>query len=181
MYTSLEIEFKCKINEDDYNSLLQEFNLADKVNKQTNYYFDTNDQKLINNHIILRIREKDYNVKLTSKTPTNEGTLERHILLTKEEQNKMLNEGFDASIIGINEYVHNLCKLETYRVKTPYKSGTLFFDKNVYYDTVDYEIEFEVTDEQLGKKEFFEFLENHNIPFVKMESKSKRAYKKGIR
>lgn len=180
MYTSIEIEFKTAINEEQYLSLLQEFGLENKVNKQTNYYFDTFDQKLIKNNIILRIREKDYNVKLTSKTPTNEGTLERHILLTKDEQIKMLNEGFNANIIEIDEYVHNVAKLETYRAKTQYKSGTLFFDKNVYYDTVDYEIEFEVTNEELGKQEFMEFLEIHNIPFIKMESKSKRAYKKGI-
>ena len=178
MYTSLEIEFKTAIDDDTYISLLKEFNLVDKVNKQTNFYFDTPDLKLIKNHIILRIREKDYNVKLTSKTPTGEGTLERHILLTKDEQNKMLKEGFDASVIEINEYVHNVAKLETYRAKTSYKSGTLFFDKNVYYDTVDYEIEFEVADEELGKKEFLEFLKEHNITYKKMVSKSKRAYKK---
>ena len=38
MYTSLEIEFKCKIDEDTYKLLLEEFNLTNEVKTQINYY-----------------------------------------------------------------------------------------------------------------------------------------------
>jgi uncharacterized protein YjbK len=59
-----------------------------------------------------------------------------------------------------------------------YKSGTLFFDMNTYYDEIDYEIEFESENTELGKKEFLEFLEENNLEYIKIVSKSKRAYEK---
>ena len=178
MYTSLEIEFKTKITKEQYEKLMKKFNLENDILIQTNYYFDTPDHKLINNDIILRIREKSYNIKLTSKTKQETGTLERHIVLNKDEAYKMIKEGFDASIIGINEKVKNIASLTTHRATIPHKRGTLFFDKNIYYDVVDYEIEFEVENEDEGKKEFLEFLEENNLEYIKMVSKSKRAYKK---
>ncbi len=178
MYTSLEIEFKSKITKEQYEALLKKYNLLDKVFEQTNYYFDTPDHKLINNHIILRIREKSYNIKLTSKTKQEIGTLERHLVLDKDTAYKMINEGFDASIIGINEEVSNIASLTTYRAKTSYKNGTLFLDKNTYFGHTDYEIEFEAEEIELGKKEFLEFLEENNLEYIKIVSKSKRAYEK---
>ena len=153
-------------------------NLEDKVFKQTNYYFDTPDHKLINNHIILRIREKSYNIKLTSKTKQEIGTLEKHIVLATDEAYKMIKEGFDASLIGINEKVINIASLTTHRAKTTYKNGTIFLDKNTYFDTTDYEIEFEAAEIELGRKEFLEFLEENNLEYIKIVSKSKRAYEK---
>ena len=178
MYTSLEIEFKTAINKDEYEKLIKLFNLENEVFVQTNYYFDTLNHSLINEHVILRIREKAHNIKLTSKTPQDIGTLEKHIILNKDEAYKMIKEGFDASIIGINKNVTNVATLTTHRATTPYKNGKLFFDKNTYYDITDYEIEFECDDEEKGKELFLEFLKEHNINYIKMESKSKRAFKK---
>ena len=62
MYTSLEIEFKTAINKDEYERLIKLFNLENEIFAQTNYYFDTLDYSLINEHIILRIREKKHNI-----------------------------------------------------------------------------------------------------------------------
>ena len=178
MYTSLEIEFKTKINKDEYEYFIKLFDLEKQIFAQTNYYFDTTNHDLIDNHIILRIREKAHNIKLTSKTPQEIGTLEKHVILNKDTAYKMIKEGFDASIIDINQNVVNVATLTTYRATIEYKGGKLFFDKNTYYNTIDYEIEFECDDEQHGKELFLEFLNEHNIQYVKMESKSKRAYKK---
>ena len=178
MYTSVEIEYKTKINKEDYLKLIEKFNLKDLIFTQTNYYFDTPTHSLINNDIVLRIREKAHNIKLTSKTPQQEGLLERHIILTKEEAYKMIENGFNANIIEINKDVKLVASLTTHRCKMNYKSGTLFFDMNTYYDETDYEIEFESEDSELGQKEFLEFLEENNLKFIKMPSKSSRAYKK---
>ena len=178
MYTSLEIEFKTKISKDEYEKLIELFDLKDKIFTQTNYYFDTPNHFLINNNIILRIREKSHNIKLTSKSPLDTGLLERHIILDKDKAYEMIKDGFDASIIEIDHFVKNVATLTTHRATIPYKSGTLFFDKNTYYDQIDYEIEFEAENEVVGKQEFFEFLKEHNIQYIKMESKSLRAYKK---
>ena len=178
MYTSLEIEFKTKITKEQYETLMEKYSLNDKVFSQTNYYFDTSSHTLLNSGTILRIREKAHNIKLTSKTKQDVGTLERHIILEKDKAYKMIKEGFDASIIEINGFVKNIATLTTYRAKTNYKTGTLFFDKNTYYDEVDYEIEYEALDLENGKKEFLEFFEENNLEYIKMISKSKRAYKK---
>ena len=178
MYTSLEIEFKTAIKKDEYEKLIQLFNLENEIFTQTNYYFDTLDYSLLNKHVILRIREKAHNIKLTSKTPQDIGTLERHIILEKKEAYKMIKEGFNANIIGIDKNVVNVASLTTHRATTSYKKGKLFFDKNTYYSITDYEIEFEYDDEEKGKQIFLEFLKEHNIDYVKMESKSKRAFKK---
>lgn len=178
MYTSLEIEFKSALTKEEYELLIQTYNLENKSFIQTNFYFDTNNYDLLNNKIILRIREKDYNIKLTSKIKQEIGTLERHIILDKEKAYEMIKNGFDANIIGIDYNVVNIAKLQTERVKFPYKNGIIFLDKNTYYDTVDYEVEFEAEDIELGKKEFNEFLNEHNLKFQKLESKGKRAYKK---
>ena len=178
MYTSLEIEFKTAISENEYKKLIKLFNLENDVFAQTNYYFDTLDCSLLNKHIILRIREKAHNIKLTSKTPQDIGTLEKHIILDRDEAYKMIKEGFDANIIGIDENVTNVATLTTHRATTSYKNGKLFFDKNTYYNTTDYEIEFECDNEETGKELFLEFLKEHNINYIKMESKSKRAFKK---
>ena len=177
MYTSLEIEFKTKISKDEYERLIDLFNLKDKVFIQTNYYFDTNSHSLINQGIVLRIREKTHNIKLTSKTPQDGALLERHIVLEKQEAYKMIENGFDAKIIEINVFVTNVATLKTHRAKMNYKSGTLFFDMNEYYDTVDFEIEFESDNNEIGLQEFNEFLQENNLTFIKMESKSSRAYK----
>ena len=152
MYTSLEIEFKTAISEYEYKKLIKLFNLEKDVFAQTNYYFDTLDYSLMREHIILRIREKAHNIKLTSKTPQEIGTLEKHIILNKDEAYKMIKEGFNANIIGINKHVTNVATLTTHRATTTYKSGKLFFDKNTYYGTTDYEIEFECDNEETGKE-----------------------------
>ena len=105
MYTSLEIEFKTKITKEQYETLMEKYSLNDKVFSQTNYYFDTPSHTLINNGTILRIREKAHNIKLTSKTKQEVGTLERHIILEKDNAYQMIKEGLSTlriNILGIN-------------------------------------------------------------------------------
>lgn len=171
-----EIEFKTFINEDEYNALLVEFGLENNIFKQTNHYFDTEDTKLINLQIVLRIREKGNNYKLTKKVRSNIGADETHIFITKEEADKLIKEGFNAEIIGLPYDVKKVCELTTYRASAPYKDGTIFFDKSVYYGKVDYEIEYEVDDDKEGKKIFNEFLKSHNIKHQESIRKSKRAF-----
>lgn len=180
MYTNLEIEFKSGLTTEEYEKLIKKYDLENKTFIQTNYYFDTENLDLIKNQIILRIREKDYNIKLSSKTKTTEGALERHIILEKEKAFEMIKNGFDASIIGIEHNVKLVASLQTQRTKMPYKTGVIFLDKNTYYDTVDYEVEFEAKNRIDGTIDFNNFLDDNDLKQVKLESKSKRAYKKSL-
>ncbi len=176
MYVNKEIEFKTFITEEQYNNLLEEFGLDNNVFAQTNHYFDTDDTKLIAEQTVLRIRQKGNNFKITKKTRAEVGADETHILISKEKALDILKNGFDASIIGLPYYVHKVAELTTYRVSTPYKNGTLFFDKSEYYGNVDYEIEYEVDDVKEGTLDFQKFLDDHNIIYKESIRKSKRAY-----
>ena len=176
MYMNKEIEFKTFITEDNYNDLVKEFGLENNIFSQINHYFDTDDTKLLKEKTVLRIRQKGNNYKLTKKTRAEVGADETHILLSKDKAKGFLENGLDASIIGIPYKVHKICELTTYRCSAPYKNGTIFFDKSVYYDKVDYEIEYEVDDVKEGQKDFKDFLQRHNITYVESIRKSKRAF-----
>jgi len=176
MYVNKEIEFKTFITKEQYEKLLDEFGLDNNVFAQTNHYFDTDDTKLIAEQTVLRIRQKGNNYKITKKTRAEVGADETHILISKEKAEDILKNGFDASIIGLPYFVHKVAELTTYRVSTPYKNGTLFFDKSVYYGNTDYEIEYEVDDVKEGTIDFKKFLEDHDITYKESIRKSKRAY-----
>ncbi len=173
MNKNKEIEFKTFISKETYDTLLEEFNLANNIFPQTNYYFDTEDTKLMEDQTVLRIRQKGNNFKLTR---SKIGADETHILLTKEKATEMLKSGFDASIIGLPFEVKKIAELTTYRASCPYKDGTLFFDRSEYYGKVDYEIEYEVDEIKQGLKDFKEFLNYYNIEYVESIRKSKRAF-----
>lgn len=176
MKHNLEIEFKTAIQKETYDELLKQFDLENNVFKQTNYYFDTDNLDLDNSKIVLRIRQKGNQYKLTSKSHSNEGAFETHVFITEEEALKMLRDGFDASIINLSFYVRKVSELSTYRVSTSYKNGVIFFDKSVYYGKTDYEIEYEADSQEQGKKDFDSFLNEYNIDLVKSVRKSSRAY-----
>lgn len=176
MYINKEIEFKTFITEEIYNKLISVFGLDNNIFAQTNHYFDTEDTKLLSEKTVLRIRQKGNNFKLTKKTRAEVGADETHILLSKEKALELIKNGFDAKIIGLPYYVTKLAELTTYRASIPYRDGTLFFDKSVYYGHVDYEIEYEVDDIRQGTKDFQKFLDEYDITYKESIRKSKRAF-----
>lgn len=178
MYTKLEIEFKSQITQTEYETLMKKYGLENKIIPQTNFYFDTPNYDLQKNKIALRIRQKEHSVKLTAKVKQKVGTLERHIILDEDKALHMIENGFNANVIGVDYNVVNFAQLTTLRAKIPFKSGIIFFDKSIYYDVVDYEVEFEVEDIEKGKVEFYDFLLENNLTYKPIVSKTKRAYEK---
>ena len=176
MKTNIEIEFKTFITKEKYDYLIGQFDLEGNIFSQVNYYFDTANLDLLNANLVLRIRKKGSFYKLTSKSHSDNGAYETHILLDEDEALNMIQNGFDANIIGINHFVKNICALQTDRVSTPYKDGVVFFDKSSYYGKVDYEIEYEVDSYKEGKVAFKAFLDEFDIPSVPSIRKSYRAY-----
>ncbi|MBQ3253426.1 MAG: CYTH domain-containing protein [Acholeplasmatales bacterium] len=176
MHKNREIEFKTFISEEDYNRLISEFGLDNNIFAQTNFYFDTDDLKLMNEKTVLRIRQKGNNFKLTKKTRAEVGADETHILISKDKALDLLQNGFNAKVIGLPYFVTKIAELTTYRASVPFKDGTLFLDKSVYYGNVDYEIEYEVDDVKQGTKDFQLFMKQYNIEYKESIRKSKRAY-----
>ncbi|MDL2292043.1 CYTH domain-containing protein [Acholeplasma sp. OttesenSCG-928-E16] len=180
MRTNIEIEFKCKIDEKTYNRLIDAFNLRDAIFLQTNYYFDDEKLSLLSRRLVLRIRKKsDTYYKVTLKSQHHEETFEKHILLTKEQALDMLENGFNVNeFFDFDCFVKHRATLDNYRVSVVYENGKLFFDKCVYNDNVDYEIEYEALDYQKGLETFNNFLKAEKIPFMTSKKKSERAFGK---
>lgn len=179
MKTSIEIEFKTLLNEEQYNSLLDLFEIRNNVFKQENYYFDTNDFYLRKNGMALRIRHKGSIFKMTLKTPFEGNLREDSILLDEETAKNYIAYGFNLKdILNVDLNVYNTAMQETFRATTPYKDGRLFIDKSNYYGKTDYELEYEVDEKEEGLKIFHEFLKENNITYSRSLHKIDRVYSK---
>ena len=94
--SNIEIEFKTAIDKEKYLELLELFELVDNVFKQTNFYFDTINLDLNNDHTVLRIRQNDDRYKVTLKRQSEERAFENHVFLTKEQALEMIENGFNT-------------------------------------------------------------------------------------
>ncbi len=179
MTKNIEIEFKTSISVDKYNELLQLFNLENNIFKQTNHYFDTDDFNLNHEKIVLRIRQKHENkFKVTLKSQSENGAFESHVLLKKDQAEKMIANGFNTTDFfeDLDYFVTFKASLVNYRVSTPYEGGTLFLDRCEYCDVVDYELEYEVSNYDEGLRLFERFVSKHDIPIKTTKRKSERAF-----
>lgn len=186
----IEIEFKNLLTKDEFQQLLSHFSITEKAfKKQINYYFDTSQFLLKENNSALRIRFKNDKYTLTLKQPAAIGLLETHQVLTEEQALLLLNdEQFPKGDIydilnkeGISpSLVKFFGKLTTSRAELSYKNGLLVFDHSSYLDTDDYELEYEVADENSGQAHFHELLKDQAIPLRKTENKIMRFYIKSL-
>jgi len=179
MNKNIEIEFKTEITVEKYQELLSLFNLENNIFKQVNHYFDTDDYKLNQEKIVLRIRQKGENhFKVTLKSQSEFGAFESHVLLQKDQALDMIKNGFNTKdyFDDIDYFVTFRVSLDNYRVSTPYEGGVLFLDRCEYCNITDYEVEYEVGNYHEGEKLFHQFLEDHNIPFKQTKRKSERAF-----
>ncbi|WP_099364328.1 CYTH domain-containing protein [Fredinandcohnia onubensis] len=186
MSQELEIEFKNILEEDEYRRLLSAFSISeDKKVIQENFYFDTPKFSLKDVGAALRIREKNGIYTLTLKQPVKRGLLETHQVLSKEEAEQMLNGGniIEGEVISIlkglsieTSDVRFFGSLKTKRAEVEYKNGLLVLDKSYYLNQIDFEVEYEVTDEVSGKVVFKELLQQYKIPIRKTDNKILRFY-----
>ncbi len=182
----LEIEFKNLLTKQEYNQLI-EFFKVDKINikKQINHYFDTASFLLKNAQSALRIREKGDYFEMTLKQPAQIGLLETNQILQKQEATKLLDhhkfpEGpIKDKLLSIKvplESLEYFGSLTTNRVEFDYKDGLLVLDHSYYLNAEDFEIEYEVTDPDVGELAFNELLSTISIPKRKTENKVQRFY-----
>lgn len=176
---NIEIEFKTIVSKEKYDTLLKDFGLQDNIFKQVNYYFDTDHYDLNNQQIVLRIRKKrDTYYKVTLKSQSTRGAFENHVLLSKEQAEEMIKNGFSTKDFfeDIDYYVTFKVSLDNYRVSTPYLEGILFLDRCEYCNTTDYEIEYEVRNYDEGLAIFNNFLKEYQIELHPTKRKSERAF-----
>lgn len=176
MTQQLEIEYKNMLTKEEFSRLCTFFNItAESFHSQTNHYFDTKDFALKNVKSGLRIREVQNRFECTLKEPaTGIGLTETTDLLSKIEVQSILS---GHSVIHAHEVESRLQALQidphdlqllgtlyTKRAEIKYEGGLLVFDHSQYAETDDYELEYEVSNEETGKVIFEKLLVLHSIP-----------------
>ncbi|MDR0299617.1 MAG: CYTH domain-containing protein [Streptococcaceae bacterium] len=184
MPTHLEIEYKSLLSMPEYEQLMKLFSHIKPVS-QTNFYFDTEDLKLRENRLALRIRCFATSAEMTLKVPQEVGNIEHNIDIPLNEaksmiENKSLSKCLQ-NISSIRDIIedHGLIfdnitcigSLKTTRREYQIPIGLVALDYNEYLGTSDYELELEVEDNTQGQKDFNDFLEKNGIEFRYARSK----------
>ena len=185
----LECEARAMIDEATYEAIKSFYVTHNKnhhslVNKNT--YIDTKDLFIINNHMVLRIREIDGKDKeLTLKVKSDNGDLEYNYPLSNEEEKQLIQELKIPSVEIkriLKEKKIDESKLEiitvlvTERIEIPYDNFLFVIDKNHYGDTTDYNLEVESDTKENAIKYLNELGKPFNVEYKKgYVSKSRRA------
>lgn len=187
MAQELEIEFKNLLSENEYQKLINYFEIDEKdYFIQENIYFDTSDFKLKQHHAALRIRIKNDFAEMTLKTPKENHLLETTLPLTLESARQLIDDKHflptseiaqTLEKLGLNtsEPVQLITYLKTKRAEKSLKDGLVVLDQSWYGNQSDYELEVEARDEQTGEKFFLQILESFDIPRRETKNKIQRA------
>jgi len=181
----IEIEFKNLLTNDEYKKIITCFPFPTEGIIQTNYYFETPNFLLKQHQSALRIREKNGHYQLTLKEPLEEGLLETHDKLTKEEAENWIhgdpipqfNTSRQLKKMNISpEDLQYYGKLITTRLE--YKEGKLTYvlDESHYNNHSDFELEIEAPTYEKGLSAFESILETLNIPHRETPNKIERFF-----
>lgn len=185
MSQEIEIEYKNLITREEYDQLLTAYPFPKEGKKQINYYFETADRKLGKLGCAIRIREKSNTYTVTLKEPHPSGLLETHDIIDEESFQQWLKGNIvpqphtskQLQNIGVAptnlKYVGSL---ETVRRETPYQGVLLVLDLSKYNNHIDYELELEAPDENLGSCLFETILNDQSIKKRNTPNKIKRFY-----
>lgn len=182
MQGTTEAEFKTLLNKEEYLRLMDQFK-GNRLDYQTNHYFDTSRFSLKATDASLRVRERDI-LELTLKRKKGYSIQEYVLNITAEEfenikktgelpSGQLYNEVL--SIVGSQKLI-NFMSLSTKRLFFLYGNGVLFIDESSYLGVTDYELEYEAKNYHDGKKEFIKLLQDLNVKYKRSEKKIKRAY-----
>ncbi|SEK28779.1 Uncharacterized protein YjbK [Carnobacterium iners] len=188
MSEELEIEFKNKLSTKEYHRLLEYFKVQENdFFTQENHYFDSNLWELKEMQAGLRIRVLKDSAELTLKTPFNHYLLETTDCLSLTEAKQLLLENKIDSTGQVGKKlrelaiepmtVHLIGSLITKRFEVKIPTGLIVLDQSFYGEQIDFELEFEVQEDQAGKINFNKFLKKHNLKRVPSENKIIRMIK----
>ena len=188
MNEHIEIEYKILLDENTFYWILQDYQSLIQIDYiQVNYYFTNT--ILQQKKYMLRIREKDNSFELTLKRPIKNHRLETNVLLTPEEKDDFFshrpitNEIIDLlKEDNINPLeLENQFSLKTHRYDIILPEGILSLDENTYCQKHDYELEFEVKDEQEGYQQFLNIIHQYGLNYTKnCPSKIQRVLASGF-
>ncbi len=182
---NIEIEAKVLLKRTDYEKLKKNLEFIPAVKIQSNYYLDSNDRVLKKYGMIVRLRTREGNAKLTLKAPLSEGLLEKNQSMSLQEATNMIrsNKIPEGEIRDFLETLHInpeslsiLAELITERREGVYNETKINISKNTYGDTIDYEIECDSDSKTKSEKTLEEICAKFKIPFqINTVSKEERA------
>ena len=169
MIINTEIEFKLLVNKQCLQTLADSYNDIITID-QTNHYYISNTQNLLEKKVSIRIREIDNKYTFTLK--------HKNIDVTEYECEV---ESLDSIVFKkptivevlekfkIENTLVNQGSLRTIRKLINTKYGELCLDENYFNNQIDYEVEFELykgVDKSVAFEYFNDILKQHNITFV---------------
>ena len=182
MAKEITAEFKTLLTKAEYDRIYETIK-EHPGNLQTNYYFDTKRFTLKATDAVLRVKHREtYTLTLERKKGYNVIRIDEE--MTEEEFKDLVENGIihnekianEVNDIIKGQKILNFMNLATYRISVPYKKGKLSLDRCEYVNTVDYELEYEVSNRNTGKLEFVQIIKDYNIAYKKSQVKLKRAY-----
>lgn len=187
-----EIEFKNFLTKQEFELLINYFKLSPRdLESQTNIYFDTSDFALAKQKKALRIRLKAQEIELTLKEAVVKANLEITDYLQTNDvelifKTHTLPDGDvkkRLKLLNISMEFYKIAELTTERYEFKFGDDLIALDKSFYYDHIDYEIELETNNYDLGKKNFYELLKKFQITPNPPKHKIIRAleYKKSLK
>lgn len=167
----IEKEYKFLLTKEQYIDLKKYFEW-DKSFEQFNHYYNDIDNYIYDNDITVRIREKNGEFRLQTKTNMfNNGAL-----AIKEEKELVVDNAFEEIQPQILEdMIGNLCRgihkvgvLKTYRnVCTKFQNIEICLDMNEYLSVIDYELELEYASENGEHMLVQQIVENFGLSLEK--------------
>ena len=186
---NMEYEARVMITEQEYLKVKNYYlssNLPYKELVNENYYFDTKDLKLINNHKVLRLRKiNNQKYELTLKIQGKDGAIEINHYLTDKEKDDLVKSStisYKPIIsklleIGVDpKEIRYITDLKTERIEVSLEDGLLVIDKNYYRGLIDYNLEVESCAESRSKAILLRVISQFNIEYKKdYVNKARRA------
>lgn len=188
MAQEIEIELKQLLMKEEFEQLKEYFQLKDEdFHTQTNYYFDTPQFDIKSKFAALRMREKGGQWVLTLKEPHEIGLLETHQTIDPPAslEHFHLPEGEVAGrLVHLHiqkDQIVYFGSLETSRAEKMIKEGLIVLDHSRYLTVEDYELEFEVSDLDIGQAAFTALLQQFQIPPRHTKNKVVRFYEEKMK
>ena len=183
---NMEYEARVMISEAQYQLVKSDYLKCPQTKREfvnTNTYFDYQDLRLTNKHVVLRTRSiNDKKFELTLKKKGTNGDLEINHPLTYNEYMDIINHNLFPSSKVIEELDENIdalikiVSLKTERLEVEFDDYLFVVDKNHYRDRIDYNLEVEAKSKTLAESYLIKICEHYNIEYKKdYISKSRRT------
>lgn len=182
---NIEIEAKVLLSKKDYQKLLENLPFGEKVKIQKNYFLDSTDRVMKKYGMTMRLRQREGQNKLTMKAPLAEGLLDKSQALSESEaesliQNNLFPRGdiqdfLDILHIDVSKF-RILAELTTERRECSYDGFEINISKNIYSDSVDYELECDSDSVNNSQNTLREICDRYHIEYkINTLSKETRA------